>query len=138
MIDPTMRASRRWESFQGASGRLNLLGDRELGDDLQPRIARALLQLAQIGAVDGHECGEVDGLGSFWLAGRQAQARQIQFAVLGVPIRNDTRQHIGSDRAQSRDHLSCLTEPAHMCVAGGEKAMRLQEAWVPKTQSIIR
>ena len=44
-----------------------------------------ILQLAQIGAVDGHGCSEVDGLGSFWLAGRQAQARQEEFAVLGVP-----------------------------------------------------
>ena len=56
----------------------------EPGDYLQPRIARALLQLAQISAVDGHGCSEVDGLGSFWLAGRQAQARQEEFAVLRI------------------------------------------------------
>ena len=47
-------------------------------------LARALLQLAQIGAIDGHGCSEVCGLGSFWLAGRQAQARQEEFAVLRI------------------------------------------------------
>ena len=52
---------------------------------------RAFLQLAQIGAVDGHGCSEADGLGSLRLAGRQAQARKEELAVFGVPKRIDGR-----------------------------------------------
>ena len=53
--------------------RLDLQHRCELGDDLQPRIACGLLQLAQIGAVDvRREWSEVDGLGSFRLTRRQA------------------------------------------------------------------
>jgi len=74
--------------------RLDLQHSGELGDNLQPRIARALLQLAQISAVDGHGCSEVDGLGSFWLAGRQGQAGKEKFAVLRV---SPWRPYMGHD-----------------------------------------
>jgi hypothetical protein len=35
-------------------GRLDLKDRGGLGDDIQPRIARGLLQLARVGAVDAH------------------------------------------------------------------------------------
>jgi len=70
-------------------------------------------------------CREVNGLGSFWLAGRQAQTREEKFAVLGVAVRSAARHHNGGDGADLRDHLSCLVEPAHMGVARGENAIGL-------------
>jgi len=60
-----------------------------LGDNLWVLAAR--LQLAQIGAADGHGCSEVDGLGLFCLAHRQPQARQVELAVLRVPKRTGGR-----------------------------------------------
>jgi hypothetical protein len=114
-----MRASRRWESFQGAPAGLTSWAIAIFGDDLQPRIARALLQLAQIGAVDGRGCSEVDGLGSFWLTGRQAQTRQEELAVFGPEIICASRRHHRGHRAEPLDQISGLGKPAHMGIAGG-------------------
>jgi hypothetical protein len=72
----------------------------------------------------------VHGLGSFWLAGRQAQARQVKLAVLGVPELADVRHHDRGDRPQPRDKLSRFFQPAHMRVACGENAVRHREGWI--------
>src|SRR5271169_3057197 len=63
-------------------------------------------------------------------AGRQAQARQVKLAVLGVPIEAGVRYHERRDGAQPRDDLSRVVEPTHMGVAGGERAIRAWEAGI--------
>jgi hypothetical protein len=70
------------------------------------------------------------GPGSRRFAGSQAQARQQQLAVLGVPHRSGVRYHHGGNDAQPRDELLCLVEPTHMGVAGGEKAIWDRVAWI--------
>jgi hypothetical protein len=77
--------------------------------------------------------GEPDGGGrplSCLLAGRQAQSRQEQLAVLGVSQIAGVWHHDGGDGAQARDDISRLAELSHMGVAGGEKAMSPRVAWV--------
>src|SRR5208282_3177714 len=64
------------------------------------------------------------------LAGRQAQARQVELAVLGVPVLAEVRYHERRDGAQPRDDLSRVVEPTHMGVAGGERAIRAREAGI--------
>src|SRR5271165_3903051 len=64
------------------------------------------------------------------LAGRQAQARQEQLAMLGVPQVADVRYYDRGNGSQPRYDLSCVVELAHMGVAGGEKAIRHREAWI--------
>jgi len=70
----------------GATRQLDLQDCGELGDYLQPRIAGALLQLAQIDAVDGRRVrgATQSGSGSRFLARCQPQARQEKLAVLLV------------------------------------------------------
>jgi len=65
--------------------------------------------------------------GSFWLADRQAQARQQKLAVFGVP-QVGVRYHDRNNGAQLGDHFSCALEPPHLCIAGGEVAVRLRVA----------
>src|SRR5689334_11484943 len=40
------------------------------------------------------------------------------------------RYHDGGNGLQARDDLSCIVEPTHMRVAGGEKAVWLRAAWI--------
>ena len=69
-----------------------------------------------------------DGSGSFRLASRQAQARQIKLALLRVSVWCDARHHDGGDRVQPHDNLSRFVEPPHMRIAGSEITMRLRVA----------
>ena len=61
---------------------------------------------------------------SFRLAGRQAQARQQQLAVLGVA---KTRQIVRRDQygAQLGDDRARFGKPPHMGIARGENAVRV-------------
>ena len=68
------------------------------------------------------------GSGSCRLARRQAQAREVKLAMPGVPLVGAVRYHDRSDGAQPRNDLSCVIEPTHMGVAGGESAVRRREA----------
>jgi hypothetical protein len=43
--------------------------------------------------------------------------------VLGVPQMAEIRHHGGGNGTQPRDNLSCIIEPAHMRIAGGENAI---------------
>src|SRR5712691_3147033 len=64
----------------------------------------------------------------------QAQTGQVKFAVLSVPqdagVPYHGGYHGGRNGPKPLDDLSCVVEPAHMRVAGGENAIRLWEAWI--------
>jgi hypothetical protein len=62
------------------------------------------------------------------LAGRQAQARQQQLAVLGIAQVAGVRNHDTGNGAQALDDLPRLVEPADMRVAGGENPIRVRMA----------
>ena len=70
------------------------------------------------------------GSGSCRLTRRQAQARQKQLALLGIPQKAGVRYYDRGYGAQPRDNLSRVVEPTHMGVAGGEHAIRRREAWI--------
>ena len=67
-------------------------------------------------------CGGSD---SCLLAGRQAQTRQEKFAVLSVPQVARIWYHDRGNGVQPLDDRSCVVEPAHMRVAGGENTVRV-------------
>jgi len=80
-ILPIVSSGRVWHAGIWVSRRLRI-GAGAIGAEPGDRIglsergsvnsvARGML----LGAVDGYGCSEVDGLGSFWLAGCQTQAR---------------------------------------------------------------
>src|SRR5437660_12829143 len=60
----------------------------------------------------------------------QAEARQEQLLVLGVPQEAGVRYHNWGNGSQPLDDRACVIEPTHMGVAGGETAMRQREAWL--------
>jgi len=50
--------------------------------------------------------------------------------MLRIPQEADVRYHDRSNGPQPLDDLSCVVEPTHMGVAGGETAIRQRESWV--------
>ena len=86
-------------------------------------MASGLLQLAQIGAVDGQGCSEVDGLGLFWLAGRQAQAGQQKLPVLGLAKGHIARYDEWGNGAQPGDDPPRFVEPPQMGITRGKIAV---------------
>ena len=68
-------------------------------------------------------CREVNGLGSFWLAGRQAQTREEQLAVLGSSVRDYRWGQAGHNCTEAVYDASRLVEPPRMRVACREVAI---------------
>jgi hypothetical protein len=66
--------------------------------------------------------GEATGLSL--VASPAAKRRPEELAVLRVPEEAGVRYHDGGEGVRLRDNLSCVVEPAHMRVAGGEIAIR--------------
>src|SRR5262249_13655461 len=66
--------------------------------------------------------------GSYWLAGRQAQARQNELAVFGAAPWQVARHDQRGDRAQPGGGRACLFEPPHMGVARSQRAVRARIA----------
>jgi hypothetical protein len=58
------------------------------------------------------------------IAGRQAQARQEQLAVLGVPQEASVRYDDGGNGAELLEDFSSVVEPPHIGVAAGESEWR--------------
>ena len=99
------------------------------------RAARFEIDAVETGVKSNH-CGHITvsntarpGLQqSVRFAHGQLEAGQPQVPVLWLPPRKRMRDHNGRDRPQPRNCLSCVVEPPHMGVAGGEKAIRRREA----------
>src|SRR5207248_3421482 len=69
------------------------------------------------------------GIGSCHrLADRQPQARQEQFAVLGITQVTGVRYYGRGNGAHLPNNFSCVIKPAHLRVAGSEKAIWVREA----------
>ena len=64
-----------------------------------------------------------DGLQSFRLAGRQAQARQEKFRMVRVAVRRGARHHDGGDGPQPLNDFSRFVKASHVRVAGSKKAI---------------
>ena len=97
---------------------------------ISPRIARGLLQLAQIGAVDTRRVLSGAAFSSLWFARRQAQAGQEQLAVLGVAKRRIARHDNRGNGAQPGDGRTRLTEPAHVRIACRKDPICPRRAWI--------
>ena len=50
--------------------------------------------------------------------------------MFGIPQVAGVRYHDSGNGPQPLDDLSCVVEPTHMGVAGGENAMRMRVAWI--------
>jgi len=61
---------------------------------------------------------------AIFLADREPQARQDEFAMLAVSMVADIRYHRNADGPQPRDDFPRSLGAAHMGIAGGEKAIR--------------
>ena len=61
---------------------------------------------------------------AIFLADREPQARQDEFAMLAVSMVADIRYHREADGAQACDDFPCFGEASLMGIAGGEKAIR--------------
>src|SRR6516165_741326 len=62
------------------------------------------------------------------LAGRQAQTRQVELAVLGIAqVHNTRRDYIRGNREQPRHDIPRLVEPPHMGAASSEIAVGHRE-----------
>jgi len=70
------------------------------------------------------------GSGSRRRAGRQAQAREQQLTVLGVPQVADVWNHAWGDGVQLRKDFSGIVEPTHMGIARDEKSIGRRMAWI--------
>ena len=74
--------------------------------------------------ISGDDRGETAGLADVASPGRLAQARQVQLAVLQVPVSRAGLQYTEVKRAHALDDLSRFVKPSHMRIAGSEKAVR--------------
>ena len=124
-------SARKWNTAPGASIKASRAARSARTNEVlnyDEGIQCALLirphQLPMAGSYDDEDSRETAS-GSSQLAGRQAQAREVQFALLGVPqIARVHYQHLG-DGPQPHDDLACVIQAVHVRVAGSEIAVWL-------------
>ncbi len=87
----------------------------------QPRIPRH---------IGGEDRGETAGLAHVASPAASRRPDRKSSRCSRVPQMADVRHHDRRDGPQPRDDLSCVVEPTHMGVAGGEISDTVREAWI--------